>query len=139
MLRQLRFGRGLDNRKLKAAGYGYRYTTREAVQEYREAQRVAAVKRGSEQPYRYEREVEEFLRRSPSVRRRASGDPAHESGGVAGVSSYDELKADEVAAIVPSLDPGDLEELRRYEAGHRGRTTVLGAIDRALERSGSGG
>ncbi len=29
--RQLRFGRGLDNRKLKAAGYEYRYTTREAV------------------------------------------------------------------------------------------------------------
>ena len=26
MLSQLRFGRGLDNRKLKATGFGYRYT-----------------------------------------------------------------------------------------------------------------
>ena len=31
MLSQLRFGRGLDNRKLKATGFGYRYTSREAV------------------------------------------------------------------------------------------------------------
>jgi len=70
MLRQLRFGRGLDNRKLKAAGVPLRYTTRETVQAFAEHVRVAAIKRGGAEPYRYEREVEEFLRYSPSVRRR---------------------------------------------------------------------
>jgi UDP-glucose 4-epimerase len=65
---QLRYGRGLDNRKLKAAGCTPRFTTREAVQRFAEEMRVEALRAG-EAPYRYEREVEEFLRYSPSVRR----------------------------------------------------------------------
>ena len=68
MLGQLRFGRGVDNRKLKAAGAPLRHTTRETVQAFAEHLRVAAVKRDGAAPYRYEREVEEFLRYSPSVR-----------------------------------------------------------------------
>jgi UDP-glucose 4-epimerase len=72
MQRQLRFGRALDNRKLKAAGATLRYTTREAVQRYAEDLRVQELRRGDGAPYRYEREVEEFLRYSPSVRRRES-------------------------------------------------------------------
>ena len=69
MLRQLRFGRALDNRQLKATGFRYRYTTRETVLKLREHQRLAPLlgKRNGE-GYRYEREVEEFLRYSPSVR-----------------------------------------------------------------------
>jgi UDP-glucose 4-epimerase len=70
MARQLRYGRGLDNRRLKAAGFAPRYTTREAVQKYAEELRVQEL-RSNGAPYRYEREVEEFLRYSPSVRRRA--------------------------------------------------------------------
>ncbi|MDQ6751745.1 MAG: NAD-dependent epimerase/dehydratase family protein [Actinomycetota bacterium] len=73
MLSQMRYGRGLDNRRLKAAGYAYRYTTREAVIKQREYQRVAPVLRGAREPYQYEREVEEFLRWSPNVRRRGAG------------------------------------------------------------------
>ncbi len=69
MRSQLRFGRGVDNRKLKAAGVPLRYTTRETVQAFAEHLRVAAIKRDAGEPYRYEREVEEFLRYSPSVRR----------------------------------------------------------------------
>ncbi len=69
MLQQLRFGRALDNRKLKAAGAPLRHTSRETVQAYAEHLRVAAIKPDSAAPYRYEREVEEFLRYSPSVRR----------------------------------------------------------------------
>jgi UDP-glucose 4-epimerase len=69
MLSQLRFGRGVDNRKLKAAGAPLRHTTRETVQAYAEQLRVAAIKHDSAVPFRYEREVEEFLRYSPSVRR----------------------------------------------------------------------
>jgi len=72
MLSQLRYGRGLDNRRLKAAGYGYRYTTRETVIKQREYQRVAPLLEGAREPYHYEREVEEFLRWSPSVRRRGA-------------------------------------------------------------------
>jgi UDP-glucose 4-epimerase len=69
MLNQLRFGRGLDNRKFKAAGFNYQYTTREAVQKMGEYLRLSAILRGTSEPYRYEQEVEEFLRRSPHVRR----------------------------------------------------------------------
>jgi len=71
MAQQLRYGRGLDNRKLKAAGCRLRYTTREAVQKLAEDLRVRELRQGAGAPYRYEREVEEFLRYSPSVRRRA--------------------------------------------------------------------
>jgi UDP-glucose 4-epimerase len=68
MLNQWRFGRGLDNRKFKATDYRYRYTTREAVQKFREHLQLAPILAASAEGYRYEAEVEEFLRRSPSVR-----------------------------------------------------------------------
>ncbi|HEX8744396.1 MAG TPA: NAD-dependent epimerase/dehydratase family protein [Thermoleophilaceae bacterium] len=68
MLGQLRFGRGLDNRRLKATGFRYRYTSREAVLAFAEHMRLASVVRGTGETYRYEREVEDFLRYSPSVR-----------------------------------------------------------------------
>ncbi len=67
MLQQLRFGRGVDNRKLKAAGYPLRATSRETVQAFAEHLRVRdLVPEGD--GYQYEREVEEFLRWSPAVR-----------------------------------------------------------------------
>jgi UDP-glucose 4-epimerase len=69
MLNQLRFGRGLDNRRYKATGFGYRYTTRETVQKLGEHLRLQPILAGVREPYRYEREVEEFLRWSPYVRR----------------------------------------------------------------------
>jgi UDP-glucose 4-epimerase len=68
MLQQMRFGRGLDNRKLKATGFRYRYTTRESVLKLAEHMRLHPVVRGAREPYRYEREVEDFLRWSPHVR-----------------------------------------------------------------------
>ena len=79
MVSQMRFGRGVDNRKLKAAGVPLRHTTRETVQAFAEHLRVAAIKRDAGEPYRYEREVEEFLRYSPSVRR-SSDAPAKLQG-----------------------------------------------------------
>jgi UDP-glucose 4-epimerase len=69
VLNQLRYGRGLDNRLLKGAGYHYAFTSREAVLKHAEALRARPLKEGAGEPYRYEREVEEFLRWSPSVRR----------------------------------------------------------------------
>ena len=69
MLQQLRYGRGLDNRRLKAAGYAFRATSREAVIAFAQHLRTGSIT-GSDAGYRYEREVEEFLRWSPSVRGR---------------------------------------------------------------------
>ena len=68
MLQQLRYGRGLDNRRLKAAGYHFGATTRETVQAFAEHQRVRGLRAGEGEGYQYEREVEEFLRWSPAVR-----------------------------------------------------------------------
>src|SRR5262249_27315564 len=66
---QLRYGRGLDNRKLKQSGYRFQLTTRETVQAFAAALRLKPLRESGEAPYRYEREVEEFLRWSPSVHR----------------------------------------------------------------------
>ncbi len=68
VLRQLRYGRGIDNRKFKATGFRYRYTSREAVLKLGEQLRLEPLLRAVREPYRYEREVEEFLRWSPNVR-----------------------------------------------------------------------
>jgi len=76
MLGQLRYGRGLDNRRLKAAGFRYRWSTREAVQKFGEYLRLRTVMKGAGEPYRYEKEVEDFLRWSPSVRDRKPGSEA---------------------------------------------------------------
>ncbi|HZO59057.1 MAG TPA: NAD-dependent epimerase/dehydratase family protein [Solirubrobacterales bacterium] len=75
MVFQLRYGRGLDNRRYKAAGFEYEYSTRETVISFAEHLRLGPVLRGVAEPYRYEKEVEDFLRWSPSVRNRdASGE-----------------------------------------------------------------
>ncbi|MDQ3730358.1 MAG: NAD-dependent epimerase/dehydratase family protein [Actinomycetota bacterium] len=72
MLNLLRFGRGLDNRRFKATGFEYGHTSREAVVKLGEHLRLNPVMRGIEESYTYEREVEDFLRWSPHVRRKAS-------------------------------------------------------------------
>ena len=72
VLSQLRYGRGLDNRRLKQAGYRFRFTSREAAINHAEALRARPLLKGQSEPYRYEREVEEFLRWSPSVRRKGT-------------------------------------------------------------------
>ena len=101
MLGQLRFGRGLDNRKLKATGFRYRYTSRETVLAFAEHLRLAPVLRGTGEPYKYEREVEDFLRWSPNVRN-PSVRREHR------------------------LTPAELLELRRLHAGYAARTGAPG-------------
>jgi UDP-glucose 4-epimerase len=68
MQNQLRFGRGVDNRLLKSTGFDYAYTSREAVLKLGEHLRLHPLLRAGAEPYRYEQEVEEFLRWSPNVR-----------------------------------------------------------------------
>jgi UDP-glucose 4-epimerase len=74
LLGELRFGRGLDNRRFKATGYRLRHTSRETVELLREHLRIAPLMRDRLGPYRYEREVEDFLRWSPNVRRDADSE-----------------------------------------------------------------
>ena len=105
MLQQLRFGRGLDNRKLKVTGFTYRYTTREAVVKLAEHMRLHPVLRGIQEPYRYEREVEDFLRWSPPVR-----NPTYRKEG--------------------RLSPGELVELQKTLASYGERVGVTGTSSR---------
>jgi UDP-glucose 4-epimerase len=146
MLCQMRFGRGLDNRRFKATGYRYRHTTREAVIRLGEHQRLEPLLRGAGESYRYERELEEFLRYSPSVRANAArlaeacGEtelerPAPQPGRTranapTGTPGYDDLTADEIVALLPSLDADGLCALLAHETANRGRRTVIRAIER---------
>ena len=63
----LRYGRGADNRRLKRAGFDYRYTTAGAVQNFAEASRLRSTVGDSRPAYKYERDVEAFFRHSPAV------------------------------------------------------------------------
>ena len=227
-MNQLRFGRGLDNRRYKAAGFHYQHTSREAVLKLGEHLRLNPLMRGGPEPYRYEREVEEFLRWSPHVRsaRDAQGqalsrsqlvelqrllagfdldadpgegpeererrqavveeqagearrvadeaieraaraerrvaealedpreraqtarEPAPPAAPVAveeappvaapgaPVEHYDDLAAEEVIALLGSLEADDLAALREHERDHAQRDGVLAAIDSVLARSG---
>ena len=142
MLRDLRFGRGLDNRKLKATGYSYRYTTRETIQKLRAQQRLRPLLRSGSEPYRYERDVEEFLRWSRSVQGADLGD-----GGASDADARSAMPADpldsltegELIGMIPSLETEALEQLSDYEAAHRARRGVLDALGQQLaRRSGAG-
>jgi UDP-glucose 4-epimerase len=137
LTRQLRYGRGLDNRRLKASGVAFRFTSRETVLRLRAQQRLRPLLRSGGEDYHYEPEVEEFLRWSPSVQSaatRAAPAPREDSGRVA---AYDELTAAELVEIIPSLESDALEDLHRYETAHQARRTVVAALERALGRQRS--
>jgi UDP-glucose 4-epimerase len=131
----MRSGRGLDNRRLKASGYVLRYTSREAVLKLRAQQRLRPLLGRGQESYRYEREVEEFLRWSPSVH----GAPAGRQDGdtVAAPDGYDELGEGELISLISSLEPDALRRLRSYELAHAARPRVLEALDRNLARRAS--
>lgn len=67
LLGLLRYGRGIDNRRLKDAGFEYAYTSAGAVKAFIEAMRLRSTVGGERQTYRYERDVEQFFRHSPAV------------------------------------------------------------------------
>jgi UDP-glucose 4-epimerase len=66
LLDLLRHGRGVDNRRLKRAGFDYRYTSAGTVADYVEALRLRKTVGGAPE-YQYERDVEQFFRHSPAV------------------------------------------------------------------------
>jgi UDP-glucose 4-epimerase len=63
----LRYGRGVDNRRLKQRGFSYRFTSAGAVDSYAQASRLRNTVGESRPAYKYERDVESFFRRSPAV------------------------------------------------------------------------
>jgi UDP-glucose 4-epimerase len=63
----LRYGRGIDNRRLKRAGFVYDFTSAGAVEAFVEALRLRSTVGTDEHAYRYERDVEQFFRHSPAV------------------------------------------------------------------------
>lgn len=67
LLALLRYGRGVDNSRLKSTGFTYDYTSAGAVRTFSEAVRLRAVIRDDQRAYRYERDVEQFFRHSPAV------------------------------------------------------------------------
>jgi UDP-glucose 4-epimerase len=129
-LRALRFGQGLDSRRLKSSGYAFRYTTREAVLKLRAQQRLRPLLGSGGEAYRYEREVEEFLRWSPSVRHAA----ARTDSGAQGSAAYDEVSEAELVELISSLHVEALEQLRDHEQQHLRRERVLVALDQNLAR-----
>lgn len=66
----LRYGRGIDNRKLKAAGFRYHYNTAGTIESFAQARRLRRSVGSGRPAYTYERDVENFFRRSPAVVRR---------------------------------------------------------------------
>ena len=136
LVRQLRYGRGLDNRRLKVAGYEYRYTTREAVLKLRAHQRLRPLlrQRGEARTATSARSRSSCAgaRASRPARARAAGrrpaDDRRDGGG------YDDLAEGELIEIISSLDVEALERLRDYEAAHRARATVVLALEHNLAR-----
>jgi UDP-glucose 4-epimerase len=62
----LRYGRGVDNRRLKNAGFRYGYTSAGTVEDFVKSLRLRSTV-GEAHEYRYERDVENFFRHSPAV------------------------------------------------------------------------
>jgi UDP-glucose 4-epimerase len=63
----LTYGRGIDNRRLKAEGFKYRYTSAGAVEAFMESLRLRRTVGNPDPPWRYDEDVEQFFRHSPAV------------------------------------------------------------------------
>jgi UDP-glucose 4-epimerase len=141
LMNLMRFGRGVDNRKLKATGLTYRYTTRETVLKLGEHLRLSPILKGAREPYRYEREVEEFLRWSPSVQgsesplmRMSPGDVAELQKLLEGIASMQAASATDAPRAdaasrqdppAPALELDDYNELESEEI-----IALLGSMER---------
>lgn len=67
LLDLLRYGRGMDNRRLKQAGFQYHYTSAGTVAAFAEAMRLRRTVGSTAPAYRYEQDLEQFFRHSPAV------------------------------------------------------------------------
>jgi UDP-glucose 4-epimerase len=67
MLALLRYGRGVDNRRFKAEGFHYGYTSAGTIESFAQGMRLRRTVGGTAPAYEYESDVETFFRHSPSV------------------------------------------------------------------------
>jgi UDP-glucose 4-epimerase len=67
LLSLLKYGRGVDNRRFKRAGFKYDYTSAGTVKAFVEALRLRRTVGDHAPTYHYERDVENFFRHSPAV------------------------------------------------------------------------
>jgi len=67
LLSLLKYGRGVDNRRFKRAGFRYQHTTAGTVKAFVEAVRLRRTVGDQAPAYHYERDVENFFRHSPAV------------------------------------------------------------------------
>ncbi|MEN9595175.1 MAG: hypothetical protein RLY23_1658 [Actinomycetota bacterium] len=63
----LRYGRVVDTRAYRRAGFEYKYTTAATVNAFARSLRLESVVGDSNPSYRYERDVETFFRHSPAI------------------------------------------------------------------------
>ena len=70
----LRYGRGVDTRRLAATGFEYQATSAGAVQSFIKALRLRRSAGNKPGSYTYEHDVEQFFRHSPSVTGAPGGD-----------------------------------------------------------------
>lgn len=63
----LRYGRGIDNRRLIGTGFRYDYTSAGTVRAFAEAMRLRNTVGDHQPSYRYESDVEQFFRHSAAV------------------------------------------------------------------------
>nr|MBF6621538.1 hypothetical protein [Patulibacter sp.] len=124
----LRHGRGIDNRKLKATGFTYRTTTREALATVVPGRRRRlALGTGSSAPdTAYDPDVEAFLRYSPSAQRPEPPAADEQRRGIAA------LDADALLVLLPSLDADALRALRAHEQAGPRRERLIAEIDLVL-------
>jgi UDP-glucose 4-epimerase len=67
MLSLLRYGKGVDNSRYKRAGFGYRFSTAGAVEDFARGLRLESTVGDRHPAYRYQRDVETFFRHSSAV------------------------------------------------------------------------
>jgi UDP-glucose 4-epimerase len=63
----LRYGRGVDNRRLKSAGFRYDFTSAGAVERFWQGVRLRRTVGTAEPDFVYDADIETFFRRSPAV------------------------------------------------------------------------
>jgi len=68
----LKYGRGMDNQRLKEAGFEYRFTSAGTVEAYAQALRLRSTVGDGDPAYTYEADVEQFFKHSPAVVRDSS-------------------------------------------------------------------
>jgi len=66
LLELLKYGRGIDNSRLKQVGFRYDFTSAGAVTAYVEAMRLRGTV-GNDAEYTYQEDVENFFRHSPAI------------------------------------------------------------------------